>query len=272
MGPAQRFLIGLAEDARVEARATAAFPGLGKLWRSLLPEPSPHLDGHPSLALLEAVAAALLGSGRSVGDPAIDRLVDGFRAALAAGDRDGTASVAFGLALHDLLSWRRALPSLRLLERLRLPFRDDNRFLWSEEHDRRMALAQAPAGPKQIRRRVGVMEFINETDVENAGEDVQEIWVLSSELFPYEDDGISVNRRQGHAPPPAPVTYPEWDQQLQLYRPDWTTVTERRPPHRQSRGDPGPPRRPQGGGTTDPPADRPPAPARGGSPPPAGGR
>jgi hypothetical protein len=230
LGPAQRFLIALAEDARVEARAINAFPGLGKLWRSLLPDGAPHPDGHPSLLLIEAAATALLDPGVMVGDPEIDRLVATFRGDLADGDADGRAAVAFGLGLHDLLSARRALPSLRLLERLRLPFRDDNRFLWSEEHYQRMAIAQAAAGPKQVRRRVGLMEFINETEVETAGEDAQEIWVLGSELFPYEDDGVSFNRREGRAPQPDPVFYPEWDHQLQLYRPDWVTLTECRPP------------------------------------------
>jgi len=230
LGPAQRFLIGLAEDSRVEIRAIAAFPGLAKLWQSLLPDPSPHPDGHPALGLLETVAAASLIPGRTTGDEEIDTLIARFHAALDDGNKDGEASVAFGLDLHDLLSARRALPSLRLLERLRLPYRDDNRFLWSEEHFRRIALAQAPGRAKQIRRRVGLMEFINETEVENAGEDAQEVWVLSSELFPYEDDGVSFNRREGRVPLPDPVTYPEWDHQLQLYRPDWVTLAERQPP------------------------------------------
>ncbi|MCK7474640.1 MAG: hypothetical protein MZV49_16115 [Rhodopseudomonas palustris] len=52
------------------------------------------------------------------------------------------------------------------------------------------------------------MEFINETDVENAGDDAQEIWVLGTELFPYEDEGVSYNQREGRPPVSAPVHYP----------------------------------------------------------------
>jgi len=234
IGPAQRFLIGLAEDARVEARAIAAFPGLARLWRALMPTQSPHPAGHPSLDRLEACAVALLDPEQPVGDPEIDRLIARFHAALALDAEDGAASVALGLGLFDLLSERRAVPSLRLLERLRLPYRDDNRFLWSDHHYQRLAESQAQPRQRQIVRRVGLMEFINETDVENAGEDAEEIWVLDGELYPYEDDGISYNQREGREHRPEPVTYPEWDHQLQLYRPDWTTVGERRPP----RGDP----------------------------------
>ena len=91
-----------------------------------------------------------------------------------------------------------------------------------------------PAHQGQVRRSVGLMEFVNEVDCETAGDDSQEIWVLETELFPYEDEGVSYNEMEGKEPVSEPYHYEEWDHQVQLHRPDWATVIERR----QGRGDP----------------------------------
>ncbi|MEY2683935.1 MAG: hypothetical protein RJA09_1079, partial [Pseudomonadota bacterium] len=74
-----------------------------------------------------------------------------------------------------------------------------------------------------------LMAFVNELEVEGAGDDAQEIWVLGTELFPYEDTGVSFNTREGREPVLPPVHYPEWDHLIQLERPAWVTVQERRP-------------------------------------------
>jgi nitric oxide reductase activation protein len=71
----------------------------------------------------------------------------------------------------------------------------------------------------------------NEVDCELAGDDAQEVWVCASEFMPYEDAGeatVSFNDMWGKEPISPPFHYPEWDYQVQLYRPDWTTVYERR--------------------------------------------
>jgi nitric oxide reductase activation protein len=74
----------------------------------------------------------------------------------------------------------------------------------------------------------------NEVDCELAGDDAQEVWVCATELFPYEDHGVSFNALWGKEPVSEPYRYHEWDYHAQLYRPDWVTVVERR----QGRGDP----------------------------------
>ena len=74
----------------------------------------------------------------------------------------------------------------------------------------------------------------NEVDVESAGDDAQEIWTCETEVFPYEDEGVSYNEMEGKEPVSDPYHYPEWDYHVQLARPDWATVIERRQP----RGDP----------------------------------
>ena len=68
----------------------------------------------------------------------------------------------------------------------------------------------------------------NEVEVEGAGDDAEEIWVLSTELFPYEDMGVSWNEMEGKEPVSDPFHYSEWDYQIQLERPAWATVLEKR--------------------------------------------
>ena len=85
-----------------------------------------------------------------------------------------------------------------------------------------------PATSKQVRKHVSLMEFANELDVETAGDDAEEIWVLGTELFPYEDHGEVYNELEGKDPVSEPYHYAEWDYQIQLERPAWATVLEKR--------------------------------------------
>jgi len=81
---------------------------------------------------------------------------------------------------------------------------------------------------KQVRKYVSVMELANEVEVETAGDDAQEIWVMGTEFFPYEDNGVSYNELEGKEPISPPFHYSEWDYQIQLERPAWVTVQEKR--------------------------------------------
>ena len=75
---------------------------------------------------------------------------------------------------------------------LTAPYRDDNRYFWEfEEFDFDKAASAGYESVKQVRKYVSVMEMANEIDVETAGDDAEEIWVLGTELFPYEDIGAS---------------------------------------------------------------------------------
>jgi nitric oxide reductase activation protein len=78
-----------------------------------------------------------------------------------------------------------------------------------------------------VRKYVSVMEMVMGLDVEYAGDDAQEIWVLETEFF--HDDGTTLNEKEGKEPVASPVHYPEWDYQTQLERPNWVTVLEKRP-------------------------------------------
>ena len=235
LSPAQRYFIGFLDDARVEYSAIRAFPGLRRLWKSLMLLPADTPREHETMELLEKTALALLDASERTGDRDIDDLVGRFHAHIEAEHEEGRISWDLGTELFTILSERRAVPSLRILESLHIPYRDDNRFVWSledfnwENPDTYQSAAQA-----QVRRQVGVMEFVNEVEVENAGDDAQEIWVLGSELFPYEDEGVSYNEMEGKEPVSDPFHYHEWDYKVQLHRPSWATLYERR----QGKGDP----------------------------------
>lgn len=76
---------------------------------------------------------------------------------------------------------------------------------------------------------MSVTEFANEIDCETAGDDAQEIWIMSEEFFPYEDNGVSYNESEGKGPVSEPFHYTEWDYQIQLERPASATVLEKGP-------------------------------------------
>ena len=234
LSPLQMALIGLVEDARIETLAIREFPGLRPIWALFHGvDASANQDWGDQLSRL---ARALLDPDYA--DAGI-LVREGRRCFAAAQDRldDNAISWEIGAELAGLLA--RGAVDGRGGERLaafnprsdlvRVAYRDDNRYLW--------AFDEATDGPGaevlpwlqgQVRRKVNLMEFINETDVETAGDDAQEVWVLSTELFPYEDMGVSYNALEGKEPAPEPHHYPEWDYQIQVERPGWVTVLEPR--------------------------------------------
>lgn len=233
LSPAQKFFVGFIEDARVEHCAIRALPGLKRLWHGLHRNGGAGAADHPCLALLERSAFALLDGSALTGDDAVDVLIGKFRVRVEADREDAMASLFLGLELFHLVDMRGLIPSLRVLEGLRIPYRDDNRLIWEgAAFDGFHESAWLPATQRQLRRRVSLMEFVNGLDVETAGDDAQEVWVLDGMLF--DDDGVTWNEREGREPVSAPHHYPEWDYRVQLHRPDWTTVFERRA----RRGDP----------------------------------
>ena len=235
LSPAQQYFIGLFEDARVEYCAGSEFPGMKNLWRALMPEQGSHRYEHRGMELLERLARALLDPEGRTGDEEVDSIVERFHDHIAENMDNTRFSIDLGLELFGLFTRRRDVPSLRVLEGLAIPYRDDNRFIWAaEEFSWEQDTAYLPASQRQVRKYVNVMEMVNEVDVETAGDDAQEVWVLSTELFPYEDNGISYNEMEGKEPISEPFHYPEWDYKVQLHRPAWATVYERR----QGRGDP----------------------------------
>jgi nitric oxide reductase NorD protein len=221
--PLQMAVIGVIEDARVEKLAISGFPGLAPLWQKLhhaTPDQNASVGDY-----LNRIARALLDPDYADADPLIAkaRLMFAEQA-----NQLSSNQLAWDLGVtlaHDLMQLRLAYsPHTDVLS---APYRDDNRLLWDFDEVSDFEHA-APWQEKQVRKHVSLMEFVNEIEVETAGDDAQEIWVLSSELFPYEDLGKSYNEMEGREPPPEPYHYAEWDYQMQLERPDWCMVLEKR--------------------------------------------
>lgn len=231
LSPAQMFFIGLLEDARVEYCAAREFPGLRKLWRALHVARPDQPAEHPALNELERLALCLLDANARTGDAGLDALAARFHAEIETRRRDARLSWDFGLELYHLFAERRSVPALRILQAIRIPYRDDNRHCWSFEEFAWSDVERLAAAQRQVRRRVSIMEMVNEVDCELAGDDAQEIWTLASEFFRDGDpEGVSVNELEGKEPVSDPFHYQEWDYQVQLHRPNWATVYERRPP------------------------------------------
>ncbi|MDH4120639.1 MAG: VWA domain-containing protein [Deltaproteobacteria bacterium] len=226
LNPAQIYLIGLMEDARVEYNAVQDLPGLKHIWRALLASPKTERVEHEAQLWLEKLALHLLDESTPTGDPDLDDLAGRFHRDIHNHRLDNKFSWNLGMELYHLLIGRKALPSLRQLENLRLPYRDDNRFVWQFEEFSWQQGMELLKGQKQVRKRVSLMEFINEVEVEFAGDDAQEVWILDGTL--YDDDGVTFNEKYGQEPVSDPFHYHEWDYQVQLHRPDWVTLYERR--------------------------------------------
>ncbi|MEO8332597.1 MAG: nitric oxide reductase activation protein NorD, partial [Gallionella sp.] len=226
LNPLQMAVISVVEDARVEMLAIRAFPGLKQLWAKLHTVQAEQANTIGDY--LNRLARALLDSDYQDNDPWI---AEGRALFAQATERlaDNTISWEIGVALAHALAQKRIAFNPRT-DILSAPYRDDNRYFWAfEEFDFNKSQAAGFETVRQVRKRVSVMEFANEIEVENAGDDAQEIWVMSEEFFPYEDNGVSFNQREGKEPVSEPYHYAEWDYQIQLERPAWATVLEKRP-------------------------------------------
>jgi nitric oxide reductase NorD protein len=228
LNPAQMFLIGLIEDARVEALAVREFPGMKQMWSAFharVREVSCPPD--PVVGRLERLAYALLDESYKDDDGLIVETVAAFREEFARRAQDNRLSWDLGVTLYNKLGERGGIPSLRALESMAIPYRDDNRYLWASDEIAWHAAEYVPA-PKQVRKYVSVMDMVNEVDNELAGDDAQEVWVLDTPFY-LDQEGCTINELEGKEPVSEPYHYPEWDYTVQLHRPNWVTVLERRP-------------------------------------------
>ncbi|MEW5782137.1 MAG: nitric oxide reductase activation protein NorD [Pseudomonadota bacterium] len=217
----QQACVGLFEDARVETLAIRRFPRLKDFWAQF------HIvqaKGESVGAYLNRIARALLDPAYEDADPLVVWAREGFANADLASNG---VSIELGLELAEELMKRR-LPFSPYHDVQEVPYRDDNRYLWEyEEYSYEQAIAAGFMPQQQVRKYVSVMEMVNEVEVETAGDDAQEIWVCATELF--DDDGISFNAKEGKEPVAEPRHYDEFDYHIQLARPAWATVLEKRP-------------------------------------------
>jgi len=232
LNPMQMAVISVIEDARVETLSIRRFPGLKQLWskfHTATPAMSDSMGDY-----LNRLARALLDDSYQDNDPWIVEARALFALAQTQDKLDSNlTSWEIGVQLAHSFSQKR-IPFNPRTDLLTAPYRDDNRYFWEfEEFDFSKAANAGYESVKQVRKYVNVMEMANEIDVETAGDDAEEIWVLGTELFPYENigdesNGKSFNELEGKEPVSDPFHYSEWDYQIQLERPAWATVLEKR--------------------------------------------
>lgn len=219
----QMAMIGLIEDTRVETLALTQFPGLKQIWLPLHTA-SPQ-SGDSAVALMARLARVLLDDNYRDDHPWVTlgrRLFN---------ESQAQANVTewvreIGIRLADEIQVLGASYS-QSSDVVDIVYRDDNRYMWEFEDIREAGQVVAGVTTQQIRKYVSVMEMINAIDVPGAGDDANEIWVLNSEFF-RDEESTSLNQQEGREPPPEPYHYPEWDYQMQLDRPEWCTVLEKR--------------------------------------------
>ena len=217
-------LIGLVEDARVEALALKHFPGLKQTWLPL--HAATPAAGETAGALMARLARAWLDADYQDDHPWVvlgRRLFAEHLSQLqsTAMSRDiGLQLSTELLALGVVYSAVNDIPDI--------PYRDDNRYLWEFEDILESGQMVAGVRVQQTRKYASLMEMLNTLDVPGAGDDAGEVWVLSTEFFRDADPTHSVNEKEGREPPPDPFHYAEWDYQMQLERPAWCTVLEKR--------------------------------------------
>lgn len=234
LNPVQMFFIAQFEDARVEHLATREFPGLKKLWLQFhekVSEVSCPMD--PVVDLIERLARALLDEDYRDEHAWVRDAAAEFRRRFEEAPHDNNLCWDLGVTFFNELGKQAAVPSLRVLESVAIPYRDDNRYVFAFDEAEWEAAEYVPASQRQERKTVNVMEMVNELDVEFAGDDAQEIWRLETPFW-LDQEGCTINELEGTEPVSQPYHYQEWDYQVQLHRPDWVTVYERS----QGKGDP----------------------------------
>lgn len=221
----QMAIIEAVEDARVEALAVRQFPNMREAWLALHP---PADYGEPKTVgdLLNRLARALLEEAPADPHPWVQKGVELFRAEEDLTSNQVSWNIGVELAHH---LGQIPLPEYNpRTDTLRAIYRDDNRTVWESEEYSELEALEATWGPKQVRKKVSLMEMVNELDYEFAGDDAQEIWVLPTEFY-LDQEGVTINSLEGKEPVADPYHYHEWDYQIQLERPSWVTVLERRP-------------------------------------------
>lgn len=200
--PVQQVLIGLIEDARVEALAIRRFPGLHRLW-------APFHTARPggavtTPALLARVARALFDPAYEDDDALVTKARTLFDAAMAAGEGASLSRRIGGLLGNDI--GQRRLQFNARLHVIEPAYRDDGLGLW--EH------AEPSNAPPDVSDLLVEAARPRERPADDAGRPESGEATGRARVRPAEADGRGV----------ALARYPEWDRAAGVARPDWTQV------------------------------------------------
>ena len=231
LNPLQVACVSLIEDLRVELNTLKKFPGMKKTWIALHPEDEDLKDLNPFIVDLVDFSRAALDQKYIAKQSFNGDFLKLFIKKMTKIPESSAMSYDLGMKYYELLKTETDVKiSASALVSTPIIYRDDNRYIWEYEELDWLSEGNdyVPVSQRQVRKNVNIMEMYNELDVETAGDDAQEIWTLESEYFPDELDGVSINEVEGKEPVSEPFHYNEWDYQLQLYRPNWATLYERR--------------------------------------------
>ncbi len=219
-------MIGLVEDARVEALALQRFPGLRQTWLPLHTATS--ASGESAGTLMARLARVWIDPDYRDDHPwvVLGRKLFNEQATQL---HSTEMSREIGLQLSAELM-ARGINYSSAKDVPDIPYRDDNHYLWEFADLLESGQVVAGVDVQQVRKYASLMEMLNTLDVPGAGDDAGEVWVLATEFFSDEDPTHSINEKEGREPPPQPFHYAEWDYQMQLERPAWVTVLEKRAP------------------------------------------
>ena len=231
LNPLQVACVSLIEDLRVELNTIKKFPGMKKIWIALHPEKEDMKELNPFILDLVDFSRLVLDSNYKANQQFNEDFLDLFSKKMKESGDSSDTSFELGLQYYEIVKSETDVKiSASALVAAPISYRDDNRYIWEYEELDWISEGNdyVPASQRQVRRKANIMEMYNELDVETAGDDAQEIWTLETEYFPDELDGVSINEIEGKEPVSEPFHYNEWDYQLQLYRPNWATLYERR--------------------------------------------
>ena len=231
LNPLQVACVSLIEDLRVELNTLKKFPGMKKTWIALHPDDEDLKELNPFIVDLVDFSRAALDQKYTAKQSFNSDFLKLFIKKITKMPESSEMSYDLGMKYYELLKSETDVKiSASALVSTPIIYRDDNRYIWEYEELDWLSEGNdyVPVSQRQVRKDVNIMEMYNELDVETAGDDAQEIWTLESEYFPDELDGVSINEVEGKEPVSEPFHYNEWDYQLQLYRPNWATLYERR--------------------------------------------
>lgn len=188
VSPQQRLFVEVFEDARVEYLASQQYPGLKKLWLSLIPlamedecdETNQSCLRHRAILL----SRALMDENHSYQNSVLLEFVQKFKQAMSEGKSSSQDSLSLGLSY--LAQTRHGSDSFAQMyfDNTEISYRDDNRCLWL---------------------------FIEDDD---EGADI-----FQKQFDPSEEEDVVETI--------PPHYYDEWDYVYESYKPEWTAVYER---------------------------------------------
>jgi nitric oxide reductase NorD protein len=193
----QQAVIATVEDARVEMRLIGEFPRLKQLWSAQhTATPSNNKNAGDYLGRL---ARALLDETYQDDDPWVSQ----GRALFKAADKLETISIEIGLTLAQAFQTRKISFNARS-DRLMVPYRDDNRYLW--------ALPKADLSPQELPDSFFELKLLlGNNELASADED--------SKPLPKEKPPARV-------PVSASYVYSEWDYRSQVETASWVTIRD----------------------------------------------